>query len=126
MHLFFNANQMFPDLNKIIFLDDDVVVQHDLSALWQLDLNGKVVGAVFDSECGLDCCPGRKYKYYFNFSNSFISSNLNEDQCGWLYGLNVFNLEAWRNTNITATYNHWLKFVSFELLHNSLYLNIKL
>ncbi|KAK1388771.1 Hexosyltransferase [Heracleum sosnowskyi] len=109
-HLRIYAPELFPDLNKIIFLDDDVVVQHDLSALWQVDLNGKVVGAVFDSECGLDCCPGRKYKDYFNFSNSFIASNLNEDQCGWLYGMNVFNLEAWRNTNITETYHHWLKF----------------
>ncbi|XP_074357406.1 putative galacturonosyltransferase 15 isoform X2 [Apium graveolens] len=109
-HLRIYAPELFPDLNKIIFLDDDVVVQHDLSSLWQVDLNRKVVGAVFDSGCGLDCCPGRQYKDYFNFSNSFISSNFNEDQCGWLYGMNVFNLEAWRSTNITATYHHWLKF----------------
>ncbi|WOH05574.1 hypothetical protein DCAR_0624993 [Daucus carota subsp. sativus] len=109
-HLRIYAPELFPNLNKIIFLDDDVVVQHDLSALWQVNLNGKVVGAVFESGCGPDCCPGRKYKNYFNFSNSYISSNLNEDQCGWLYGMNVFNLEAWRNTNITATYHQWLKF----------------
>nr|GMC72693.1 probable galacturonosyltransferase 15 isoform X1 [Ipomoea batatas]GME13027.1 probable galacturonosyltransferase 15 isoform X1 [Ipomoea batatas]GME18482.1 probable galacturonosyltransferase 15 isoform X1 [Ipomoea batatas]GME18483.1 probable galacturonosyltransferase 15 isoform X1 [Ipomoea batatas] len=109
-HLRIYIPELFPDLNKIVFLDDDTVVQHDLSSLWDLDLNGKVVGAVFDSSCGYGCCPGRKYMDYFNFTNPFISSKLNYDQCGWLYGMNVFDLQAWRKANITATYHQWLKY----------------
>lgn len=108
-HLRIYIPELFPDLNKIVFLDDDTVVQHDLSSLWELDLNGKVVGAAFDSSCGDDCCPGRKYKDYFNFTSPIISSKLDYDRCGWLYGMNVFDLQAWRETNITATYHHWLK-----------------
>ncbi|XP_059663323.1 probable galacturonosyltransferase 15 [Cornus florida] len=108
-HLRIYIPELFPDLNKIVFLDDDIVVQHDLSSLWELDLNGKVVGAVVDSWCGHNCCPGRKYKDYFNFTNPIISSNLDHDSCGWLYGMNVFDLQAWRETNITATYHQWLK-----------------
>lgn len=108
-HLRIYIPELFPDLNKIVFLDDDTVVQHDLSSLWELDLNGKVVGAAFDSSCGDDCCPGRKYKDYFNFTSPIISSMLDYDRCGWLYGMNVFDLQAWRKTNITATYHHWLK-----------------
>ncbi|KAL6975988.1 putative galacturonosyltransferase 15 [Sarracenia purpurea var. burkii] len=108
-HLRIYIPQLFPDLNKIVFLDDDIVVQHDLSSLWELDLNGKVVGAVFDSWCGQKCCLGRKYKDYFNFTNPFIASNFDSDRCGWLYGMNVFDLMAWRKTNITTTYHHWLK-----------------
>ncbi|KAM3302058.1 putative galacturonosyltransferase 15 isoform X1 [Capsicum chacoense] len=108
-HLRIYIPELFPDLNKIVFLDDDTVVQHDLSFLWELDLNGKVVGAAFDSSCGDDCCPGRKYKDYFNFTSPIISSKLDYDRCGWLYGMNVFDLEAWRKTNITSTYHHWLK-----------------
>ncbi|KAL3508986.1 hypothetical protein ACH5RR_028387 [Cinchona calisaya] len=101
--------ELFPDLDKIIFLDDDTVVQHDLSSLWELDLNGKVVGAVVDSWCGPDCCPGRKYKDFFNFTNPIISSKLDYDRCAWLYGMNIFDLQAWQKTNITATYHQWLK-----------------
>ncbi|KAL2474035.1 putative galacturonosyltransferase 15 [Forsythia ovata] len=108
-HLRIYLPELFPDLNKVVFLDDDIVVQHDLSSLWDLDLNEKVVGAVFDSWCGHDCCPGRKYKNYFNFSNPVISSNLDYDRCGWLYGMNVFDLQMWRKTNITAVYHQWLK-----------------
>lgn len=108
-HLRIYLPELFPDLNKVVFLDDDIVVQRDLSSLWDLDLNEKVIGAVFDSWCGHDCCPGRKYKDYFNFSNPIISSNLDYDSCGWLYGMNVFDLQMWRKTNITAVYHQWLK-----------------
>lgn len=95
-----------------MLLDDDIVVQHDLSPLWDLDLNQKVVGAVVGSWCGPYCCPGRKYKHFFNFTNPIISSNMDENHCGWLYGVNIFNLERWRKSNITAVYHQWLKLVS--------------
>ncbi|OMO60837.1 Glycosyl transferase, family 8 [Corchorus olitorius] len=108
-HLRIYIPELFPDLDKIVFLDDDVVVQHDISSLWTLDLNGKVVGAVVDSWCGDNCCPGRKYKDYLNFSHPIISSNLNQNRCAWLSGMNVFDLEAWRRTNITTSYHKWLK-----------------
>ncbi|XP_052178602.1 probable galacturonosyltransferase 15 isoform X2 [Diospyros lotus] len=108
-HLRIYIPELFPDLKKIVFLDDDVVVQHDISSLWQLDINGKVVGAVVDSWCGHECCPGRKYMDYFNFSNPVIASNLDHDRCGWLYGVNVFDLQAWRMTSITSAYHQWLK-----------------
>lgn len=108
-HLRIYLPELFPDLKKVVFLDDDVAVQHDLSSLWDLDLDQKVVGAVVDSWCGPDCCPGRKYKDYFNFTDPIISSNLDPDRCGWLYGVNVFNLKRWRKTNITAVYHQWLK-----------------
>ncbi|KAI3465888.1 hypothetical protein Pfo_022551 [Paulownia fortunei] len=108
-HLRIYLPELFPDLNKVVFLDDDIVVQHDLSSLWDLDLNQKVVGAVVESRCGRDCCPGRKYRDYFNFTDPIISSNLDQDSCGWLYGMNVFDLKRWRKTNITAIYHDWLK-----------------
>ncbi|CAH9135542.1 unnamed protein product [Cuscuta epithymum] len=110
-HLHIYIPQLFPDLNKIVFLDDDIVVQHDLSPLWDVDLNGKVVGAVFDSSCGYGCCPGRKYKDYLNFTHPIVSSSkLDENSCVWLYGMNIFDLQAWRKANIIATYHQWLHY----------------
>ena len=115
--ILFWTMQLFPDLDKIVLLDDDVVVQRDLSSLWETDLNGNVVGAVVDSWCGSNCCPGRKYKDYFNFSHPLISSNLLQDDCAWLSGMNVFDLKAWRQTNITEAYSTWLRLVSISFLH---------
>ena len=104
--------QLFPDLKKVVFLDDDIVVQHDMSSLWNMDLGGNVVGAVLDSSCGDGCCPGRTYSHYLNFSHPLISSNFNPDRCAWLHGMNIFDLEAWRKMNITSKYHQWLKHVS--------------
>ncbi|KAI3439928.1 Hexosyltransferase, partial [Psidium guajava] len=108
-HLRVFIPELFPDLNKVVFLDDDLIVQRDLSPLWELNLEGKGVGAVVNSWCGDDCCPGRQYKDYLNFSHPTISSNFDSDRCAWLYGLNVFDLEAWRRSNLTRNYLNWLK-----------------
>lgn len=97
---------LFPGLEKIILLDDDVVVQHDLSALWEMDLHGRVNGAVsgWDGHCW-----ARSFRDYLNFSNPVISSDFRSDQCAWLYGMNIFDLQMWKRVNITQTYHHWLK-----------------
>ncbi|CAI7876233.1 unnamed protein product [Closterium sp. NIES-54] len=41
-HLRFYLPLLFPALHRILFLDDDVIVQRDLSALYSLDMNGCV------------------------------------------------------------------------------------
>ncbi|GJY09216.1 probable galacturonosyltransferase 7 isoform X1 [Tanacetum coccineum] len=33
--------KIFPTLKKIVVLDDDIVVQRDLSELWSIDMGGK-------------------------------------------------------------------------------------
>ncbi|KAL2925274.1 putative galacturonosyltransferase 9 [Bienertia sinuspersici] len=40
-HLRFYLPEMYPDLHRIVLLDDDVVVQKDLTDLWNIDLDGK-------------------------------------------------------------------------------------
>ncbi|KAL8470798.1 hypothetical protein ACS0TY_033395 [Phlomoides rotata] len=45
-HLRFYLPEIFPKLDKVLFLDDDIVVQKDLTGLWSLDLKGKVIGVV--------------------------------------------------------------------------------
>ncbi|KAK7344685.1 hypothetical protein VNO77_14600 [Canavalia gladiata] len=34
--------ELFPDLKRIVLLDDDVIVQHDVVPSWGLDFNGKI------------------------------------------------------------------------------------
>ena len=58
---------MSPKLHRILFLDDDVVVQKDLTGLWEIDMEGKVNGAV-------ETCFGSFHRYdkYMNFSHPLI------------------------------------------------------
>ncbi|KAK1286773.1 putative galacturonosyltransferase 15 [Acorus calamus] len=112
-HLRIFLPELFPKLDRIVFLDDDVIVQRDLSPLWSLNLKGKANGAVFGSFDGVDgnqlTCLGGKFSDHLNFSNPIISEAFNVDSCGWLHGMNIFNLRQWRRENITQKYLQWLK-----------------
>lgn len=108
-HLRIYLPELFPNLNKVIFLDDDVVVQHDLSSLWNIDMAGKVNGAVETCKGEDKWVMSKHFRTYFNFSHPIISENLNPDECAWAYGMNIFDLKAWRKTRIKEIYHYWLK-----------------
>ncbi|KAM5588995.1 hypothetical protein ABKV19_007107 [Rosa sericea] len=110
-HLRFYLPEIFPKLNKVLFLDDDIVVQKDLTGLWSLDLKGNVNGAV--ETCGESF---HRFDRYLNFSNPLISKNFDPHACGWAYGMNVFDLEQWKKQNITEVYHRWQKLNHYRQL----------
>lgn len=101
-HLRFYIPEVYPALKKVVFLDDDVVVQKDLSPLFSVDLNGKVNGAV-------ETCMETFHRYhkYLNYSHPLIRSHFDPDACGWAFGMNVFDLVEWRRRNVTGIYHYW-------------------
>ncbi|GAB4825017.1 Probable galacturonosyltransferase 10 [Ancistrocladus abbreviatus] len=101
-HLRFYIPEVYPALKKVVFLDDDVVVQKDLSALFSIDLNGNVNGAV-------ETCMETFHRYhkYLNYSHPLIRSHFDPDACGWAFGMNVFDLVEWRKRNVTGIYHYW-------------------
>ncbi|KAM1041450.1 hypothetical protein ACFX13_031375 [Malus domestica] len=108
-HIRIHLPELFPSLNKIVFLDDDIVVQTDLSPLWDIEMNGKVNGAVETCKGEDNFVMSKRYKSYLNFSHPLISKNFDPKTCAWAYGMNIFDLDAWRKTNISLTYHHWLE-----------------
>ncbi|CAM8965217.1 unnamed protein product [Rhodiola kirilowii] len=108
-HIRIYLPELFPNLEKIVFLDDDVVIQHDLSPLWAIDLEGKVNGAVETCKGEDEWVMSKRFRNYFNFSHPLIAKNLDPDECAWAYGMNIFDLRAWRMTNIRDTYHTWVK-----------------
>ncbi|KAL8267988.1 hypothetical protein R6Q59_001786 [Mikania micrantha] len=101
-HLRFYLPEIYPKLSKMVFLDDDIVVQKDLSDLWSIDLKGKVNGAV--ETCGENF---HRLNRYLNFSNPIIAKNFDPHACGWAYGMNIFDLDEWKKQNITEIYHSW-------------------
>ncbi|KAL1219189.1 Polygalacturonate 4-alpha-galacturonosyltransferase [Cardamine amara subsp. amara] len=101
-HLRFYLPEVYPKLNKILFLDDDIIVQKDLTPLWEVNLNGKVNGAV--ETCGESF---HRFDKYLNFSNPHIARNFNPNACGWAYGMNMFDLMEWKKRDITGIYHKW-------------------
>ncbi|KAJ3692762.1 hypothetical protein LUZ60_011857 [Juncus effusus] len=101
-HLRFYLPQVYPKLGKILFLDDDIVVQKDLTGLWEVDLKGNVNGAV--ETCGESF---HRFDKYLNFSNPHIARNFDPNACGWAYGMNIFDLQTWNEKDITGIYHKW-------------------
>lgn len=92
-HSHFFIPEIFKDLKKVIVLDDDVIVQRDLSFLWNLDMGDKVNAAV--KFCGLRLGQLR---------NLLGEAMYDPQSCAWMSGLNVINLEKWREYNVTENY----------------------
>ena len=111
--------QLFSSLNKVVFLDDDIVVQTDLSPLWDIDMNGKVNGAVETCNGEDQYVMSKRLKSYLNFSHPLISQNFDPNECAWAYGMNIFDLDAWRKTNISSTYHYWVEQVYICTLHRT-------
>ncbi|KAJ8559384.1 hypothetical protein K7X08_003442 [Anisodus acutangulus] len=101
-HIRFYLPELYPKLHRILFLDDDIVVQRDLTGLWNIDMDGKVNGAV-------ETCFGSFHRYaqYMNFYHPLIKEKFNPKACAWAYGMNFFDLDAWRREKLTEEYHYW-------------------
>ncbi|CAK8542207.1 unnamed protein product [Lathyrus sativus] len=105
--IFSHSHYLLPDifskLKKVVVLDDDVVVQQDLSALWNLDMGEKVNGAV-------QFCSVRLGQLKSYLGNKGFGHN----SCAWMSGLNIIDLVKWRKLGLTQTYKRLLKELSVQ------------
>lgn len=116
-HLRFYLPDVFPHLHKIVFLDHDVVVQRDLSKLWDVNMRGKVNGAVQTCEEGEPSF--RRMDMLLNFTDPFIADNFDPNECTWAFGMNFFDLQEWRRQDLTSLYHKYLLLVSRNLLYHA-------
>ncbi|KAJ1292457.1 hypothetical protein BS78_02G392700 [Paspalum vaginatum] len=102
-HSHFLIPEIFKYLNKVVLLDDDVVVQRDLSFLWNIDMGDKVNGAV--EICGLKLGQMR---------NVLGETAYDPKSCAWTSGVNLINLDKWREHNVTENYLLLMKKFKFK------------
>ncbi|KAL2607113.1 hypothetical protein AAZX31_09G247900 [Glycine max] len=102
LSIFSDSHYLLPDLfsnlNKVVVLDDDVVIQQDLSALWNTDLGDKVNGAV--QFCSVKLGQLKSY---------LGEKGLSQNSCAWMSGLNIIDLVRWRELGLTQTYRKLIK-----------------
>ncbi|XP_057539245.1 probable galacturonosyltransferase 7 isoform X2 [Amaranthus tricolor] len=92
-HSHYFLPEIFKTLDKIVVLDDDVIVQQDLSALWRLNMGKMVNGAA-------EFCAVRLGQ----LDNYLGNINFNRTSCAWMSGLNVINLTSWRKLNLSEKF----------------------
>jgi len=112
-HLRFYLPEVFPSLGKVVLLDHDVVVQNDLTGLWDLDMKGKVIGAV-------DTCTSsegyHRLDSLVDFSNPSIFDKVDPKACAFAFGMNIFDLNEWRKQDLTTTYHKWFQLGKIQKL----------
>ncbi|KAF6171141.1 hypothetical protein GIB67_012215 [Kingdonia uniflora] len=86
-------SKIFQNLTKVIVLDEDIVVQRDLTPLWNLEMKGKVLGAV------------KFYVVKLGQLKSYLGEeSFDNNSCTWMSGLNIVDLVKWRERNLTEIY----------------------
>ena len=83
----FLLGDLLPELNKILYLDTDIVAAQSLGALWQTDLTGCYAAAVADEWEYI-----KTYKPQMSFA---------VDEFYFNAGVILLNLEKWRQDGIT-------------------------
>ncbi|XP_020233345.1 probable galacturonosyltransferase 6 isoform X2 [Cajanus cajan] len=109
-YLRFYLPDIFPALNKIVLLDHDVVVQQDLSGLWNTDMKENVIQAV--GTCQEGKIPFHRIDMFINFSDPLIGKRFDHfdvNACTWAFGMNLFDLQQWRRHNLSAVYHKYLE-----------------
>ncbi|CAJ1902542.1 unnamed protein product [Sphenostylis stenocarpa] len=116
-YLRFYLPDIFPTLNKVLLFDHDVVVQQDLSRLWNVNMKGKVIAAV--GTCQEGGTSFHRMDMFINFSDPFIANRFDVNACTWAFGMNLFDLQQWRRQNLTALYHRYLQMGSKRPLLNT-------
>lgn len=72
------------DIDRCIFLDSDTVIRHSLKELWEMDLEGKIVGSADD-------CRSDRYKTELGLPTTSTYTN---------NGVMLIDLKSWREMNV--------------------------
>lgn len=80
----FVSSDLPMDLNRVLYLDCDIIINRSIRELWNLGLNGKTIGALMDAFS----------KYYRQ------NINLEANDIMFNSGVMLIDLEKWRKQNI--------------------------
>jgi len=86
----FAIDRLPPDVERVVTIDADTIVRHDLTALWNVDLDGHTLAA---ARCTWGLWIGRGIPY---FSELGLEGNLKYLQSG----VKVIDMTAWRRNTI--------------------------
>lgn len=106
--------RLFPDLKgRILFIDDDCIVQGDISDLYNMKINSGDLAA-FSNDCSATSKRlsrlKNNYAEYIDFKNKHIQQmHMHPATCSFNTGLMLTDLDLWKKNNITEQLEYWLQ-----------------
>ncbi|MGH8065689.1 MAG: glycosyltransferase [Candidatus Entotheonellia bacterium] len=98
----FYLHQVLPDLDKIIYLDADVIVQGDIVELWSRAKLDQHIIACIPSAVG-------SYDYMGSFYRDAASlAHIDHDERFFNAGVYVTRLQGWEEQRILSQLEHWM------------------
>lgn len=98
-------------VDKVIYLDGDMIVRHSLELIWNMDMNDKAIAAVPDADENIQL-KRMNYPNKYGYFNG---------------GLLIVNLRKWREKNLLSEFKNYiiqnasnLKFHDQDVLNNVL------
>ncbi len=89
----FVSSDLPQELNRVLYLDCDIVVMRSIRELWNLDLQGKTIGALMDA-----------------FSRYYRKNlDLEPDDIMFNSGVMLIDLEKWRRKNVESRLFEFIK-----------------
>lgn len=88
------ANILPSDINKIIYLDSDIIVRGDIEELWKYDISNYALGAVLDQSCD-------DIRNFNRIGLPLLSDYYNS-------GVLLINLDLWRKQHIGEQCIHYI------------------
>ncbi|KAM9326465.1 glycosyltransferase 8 domain-containing protein 1 [Gastrophryne carolinensis] len=117
---------LVPGVEKIIYIDDDIVVQGDIVELYKTPIKPGQAAA-FSEDCDsvtskyLVKGAGSQYNYigYFDYKKETIRKlGMKANTCSFNPGVFVANLTEWRRQNITKELEKWMVLDMTEELYS--------
>ncbi|KAM4583139.1 glycosyltransferase 8 domain-containing protein 1 [Fundulus diaphanus] len=106
-----------PEVEKAIYLDDDVVVQGDIQELYETNLKPGHAAA-FSDDCDSASAKGivrgagnqNNYLGFLDFKKEAIKKlGMRANTCSFNPGVIIANLTEWKNQNITQQLEYWME-----------------
>ena len=106
--------EMFPNLDKALYLDSDIIVLGDISELYNTDLKNNLVGAIPDSAV-------QNTPVFIEYVEKVIGVNKSTDYFN--AGILLMNLKEMRKFNFEDKFLNLLKLYKFTVAQDQDYLN---
>lgn len=110
------ARFILPDLlnkldGKLLYIDDDTIVQGDIRDMWNIPIQeGHVIAAATDKD--------HKMEDYFNFDHAKIQElQIQRKDLAFNAGVFVCDIDAWRNHGVTDQLFNWVNLNNKENIY---------
>eukprot|EP00051_Salpingoeca_urceolata_P010327 m.126002 g.126002 ORF g.126002 m.126002 type:complete len:526 (+) comp16669_c0_seq2:214-1791(+) len=119
----FFLQRLFPDLHgRLIFLDDDVIVQGDVLEMSRTDLGPHAIAVSEDCNWIFEKYHlfMNKLDGFINFENKHVQAlGLDPSACSFNAGVFVVDLDAWRAMDADKHLLHWLTLNTKEVVYGN-------